>query len=163
MLALYRCGRQFEALTAYQSLRRVLDQELGIEPSVPLQQLHRAVLAQDPDLAWDLPPAQAVDSAPPAATGSVSEAVPTPPQAARQRRHVRRRWLLGGSALAVLATAGAVSAVVIGHSPGSSPPPPAANSVGVINADGGLRDVIPVGQSPDGLALGAPEERPAAR
>jgi DNA-binding SARP family transcriptional activator len=53
MLALYRCGRQCDALAAYHGLRQVLDEELGIEPSVPLQQLHRAVLAQDPDLAWD--------------------------------------------------------------------------------------------------------------
>src|SRR6476469_739899 len=56
MLALYRSGRQSDALTAYHGLRRVLDEELGIEPSAPLQQLHRAVLAQDPELAWDPPP-----------------------------------------------------------------------------------------------------------
>ena len=49
MLALYRSGRQAEALDAYQQARRALD-ELGIEPSAALQQLQRAVLRQDETL-----------------------------------------------------------------------------------------------------------------
>jgi DNA-binding SARP family transcriptional activator len=52
ILALYRCGRQSDALAAYRDLRTLLHEELGIEPSPPLQVLHRAVLAQDPALAW---------------------------------------------------------------------------------------------------------------
>jgi DNA-binding SARP family transcriptional activator len=47
MLALYRCGRQAEALEAYQEARRVLVDELGIEPSAPLQQLSRSILRQE--------------------------------------------------------------------------------------------------------------------
>jgi DNA-binding SARP family transcriptional activator len=50
MLALYRSGRQAEALTAYQTARRVLVDELGIEPSHALQELERAMLRQDPAL-----------------------------------------------------------------------------------------------------------------
>ena len=50
MLALYRCGRQAEALRSYQELRRHLDEELGIEPSPQLQRLELAVLSQDPAL-----------------------------------------------------------------------------------------------------------------
>jgi ATP-dependent Clp protease ATP-binding subunit ClpA/DNA-binding winged helix-turn-helix (wHTH) protein len=46
MLALYRSGRQAEALDAYQQARRALD-ELGIEPSAALQRLQKAVLRQD--------------------------------------------------------------------------------------------------------------------
>ena len=42
MLALYQCGRQAEALEAYQEARRVLVDELGIEPSPRLQELSRA-------------------------------------------------------------------------------------------------------------------------
>src|SRR5437763_580887 len=42
MLALYRSGRQAEALAAYQTARRVLVDELGIEPSAALQDLERA-------------------------------------------------------------------------------------------------------------------------
>ena len=50
MLALYRSGRQAEALEAYQSARRALVDELGIEPGPALQELERAILRQDPTL-----------------------------------------------------------------------------------------------------------------
>ena len=50
MLALYRCGRQAEALEAYQQLRAILVEELGIEPSAELRELHQQILAQDPGL-----------------------------------------------------------------------------------------------------------------
>lgn len=48
MLTLYRCGRQAEALTAYRSVRNLLDEELGIEPGVELQELHRTILRGEP-------------------------------------------------------------------------------------------------------------------
>ena len=41
MLALYRSGRQAEALAAFQELRDVLDRELGVEPAAPLRELRR--------------------------------------------------------------------------------------------------------------------------
>jgi DNA-binding SARP family transcriptional activator len=47
MLALYRCGRQADALEVYQSTRRALVEQLGIEPSPPLRELEQAVLRQD--------------------------------------------------------------------------------------------------------------------
>src|SRR5215210_8108523 len=47
MTALYRSGRQAEALDAYQDARRALVDELGIEPSPGLQKLERAILRQD--------------------------------------------------------------------------------------------------------------------
>jgi predicted ATPase/DNA-binding SARP family transcriptional activator len=50
MLALYRCGRQAEALAAYQNGRRVLLEELGLEPGRALQGLERAILKHDPAL-----------------------------------------------------------------------------------------------------------------
>ena len=52
MLALYRSGRQGEALRAYAATRRVLGDELGIEPGPTLQALEGAVLVQDEGLAW---------------------------------------------------------------------------------------------------------------
>ena len=50
LLALYRCGRQADALLAYQRARATLVEELGIEPGVELRRLHTAILAQDPEL-----------------------------------------------------------------------------------------------------------------
>jgi DNA-binding SARP family transcriptional activator len=50
MTALYRSGRQAEALDAYRDARRMLVEELGIEPSSGLQELERAILRQDPSL-----------------------------------------------------------------------------------------------------------------
>jgi basic membrane lipoprotein Med (substrate-binding protein (PBP1-ABC) superfamily)/DNA-binding SARP family transcriptional activator len=50
MLALYRTGRHPEALRTYQQLRRVLDEELGLEPSPALQRLQERILLHDPAL-----------------------------------------------------------------------------------------------------------------
>ena len=50
MVALYRSGRQAEALEAYQDARRALVDELGIDPGPSLQRLERAILRQDPSL-----------------------------------------------------------------------------------------------------------------
>ena len=55
MLALYRSGRQADALEAYRSARTALVEQLGIEPGSALHRLERAVLDQDPQL--DLAPA----------------------------------------------------------------------------------------------------------
>jgi DNA-binding SARP family transcriptional activator len=50
MLALYRSGRQGEALAAYQGAREILADELGIDPSPELRRVHERILAQSPDL-----------------------------------------------------------------------------------------------------------------
>jgi DNA-binding SARP family transcriptional activator/ABC-type branched-subunit amino acid transport system substrate-binding protein/DNA-binding beta-propeller fold protein YncE len=50
MLALYRSGRQAEALETYRSGRQLLDSELGLEPGPELRELERAILAHDPAL-----------------------------------------------------------------------------------------------------------------
>ena len=57
MLALYRSGRQAEALRVYADTRKRLVDELGIEPGQPLRELEQAILRQDPAL--DLPPSPA--------------------------------------------------------------------------------------------------------
>jgi DNA-binding SARP family transcriptional activator len=50
MLALYRSGRQAEALDVYQNTRQVLVEEIGLEPNPALQRLEKAILNQDPSL-----------------------------------------------------------------------------------------------------------------
>lgn len=66
MLALYRSGRQSDALQAYQDAYHLLDAELGVEPGRSLQDLHGRILAADPGLE---PPAgaAAAHGGPPAA------------------------------------------------------------------------------------------------
>jgi len=71
MLALYRCGRQADALRHYQQIRSTLADELGTDPSPPLRLLHKQILAADPALA------AAVATAPAAAARA---AVPVPRQ-----------------------------------------------------------------------------------
>jgi ABC-type transport system substrate-binding protein/streptogramin lyase len=153
MLALYRCGRQSDALAAYRKLHSLLDQELGIQPSPPLQQLQRAVLAQDPTLTWQSPTE-------PVAKGHrarvvTRSAAPGGPPPTADRRVPPRSWILAGSAAAIMLLAGSATAVVVSHLARSSLRALPANSVGAIHGDGSLYSTVGVGQSPDGLAYGA--------
>ncbi|WP_106396563.1 AfsR/SARP family transcriptional regulator [Actinocorallia populi] len=68
MLALYRCGRQADALQTYQDARRVLIEEFGLDPGPEMQELEQRILAQDPALAADVPapPRETARPAPPA-------------------------------------------------------------------------------------------------
>jgi DNA-binding SARP family transcriptional activator/DNA-binding CsgD family transcriptional regulator/tetratricopeptide (TPR) repeat protein len=79
IVATYRCGRQADALRAYQRCRTVLASELGLEPGPELRQLEAAVLAQDPSLDWHPAAAAAVeppDAAPGAAGPQPAESRP---------------------------------------------------------------------------------------
>ncbi|MGW8784486.1 BTAD domain-containing putative transcriptional regulator [Streptomyces sp. NPDC055796] len=71
MLALYRSGRQAEALEVYRRLRSVFDEELGIEPGRALQDLEAAVLNRDPSL-------DAAGAAPAGPSGGPAAAQPAP-------------------------------------------------------------------------------------
>ena len=108
ILALYRAGRQAEALETYRETRRVLSEELGIEPSPELRELERAILCQDPALA--------VAPAPPASV---------PPADDEGRFRWPRSPLVLAAAAALLAGAGAAAAVVLG---GGAPAPSSAAS-----------------------------------
>jgi ABC-type transport system substrate-binding protein/DNA-binding SARP family transcriptional activator len=101
MLALYRSGRQAEALDAYRSMRRRLAEELGLEPGPQLGLLEQQILQHDASL-------------------GVS---PSRPAAAPRRRRARRQWLLAG-----VAVAAASVAMVVGLGTGRSREPIAVAS-----------------------------------
>ena len=84
MLALYRAGRQSEALEAYHEARETLIEQIGIEPGPELERLQAAILAQD----------QSLDVPPPALELPVQLEGGSPLLAGRERelRWLRRRW-----------------------------------------------------------------------
>ncbi len=79
LTALYRGGRQAEALAEYDNLRQLLTAELGLDPSPALQQLYRSILAGDPALGTPAPapaPARRIDPPEPAAAEQSQARVP---------------------------------------------------------------------------------------
>jgi DNA-binding SARP family transcriptional activator len=116
MLALYRCGRQAEALDVFRDERKLLDSELGLEPSPTLRELELAILRQDPALA-----APAAGRKP---ASTVPEAESTPQRPTRRRRSIT----LALTTLLALTVAG--TALTLGYlgSAGEAPPATAASS-----------------------------------
>ncbi|MGW1343115.1 BTAD domain-containing putative transcriptional regulator [Kribbella sp. NPDC002412] len=83
MLALYRAGRQADALAAYREIRTLLVSTYGVDPSRHLQDLHQRILQDDPTLT-PTPAASAPPGATPAAPAPAApapSAIPTPPPA----------------------------------------------------------------------------------
>jgi peptide/nickel transport system substrate-binding protein len=132
MLALYRSGRQADALAAYQQARRTLVEELGLEPGRRLQELEGAILSQDAEL--DLP------------------GKPTLP---RVRARRRSGLLIAAGAVLLLSAASAVAGIELtgGASPGLSSAP--ANSVAAIDAGSNrIAAEVSVGNGPTNVAEG---------
>jgi DNA-binding SARP family transcriptional activator len=77
MLALYRSGRQADALATYRAFRAVLDENLGIDPSPRLRDLEHAILHQDPSLET-LPPMPFAEPEAPVAIPAPRPAPPAP-------------------------------------------------------------------------------------
>jgi DNA-binding SARP family transcriptional activator/streptogramin lyase len=137
MVALYRSGRQAEALDAYRDARTVLRDELGLDPSEDLQALQRAILDHDPALA-----------APPRSDPFVAAGADGQPRRHRFRHPMVAVLLglavLGGAIAGVLVTQGKASAIV-------APP----NSVARIDrARTKVESYVGVGRDPRAIAVG---------
>ena len=133
--------------------------ELGIEPSVPLQQLHQDVLTHAEALDWRRPDDVSA-LAPESVIAPSSQELPVttdePPHepSGPVSSRLRGPWArLATGAMAVVLATGAATVVAhpwIQSGPSSFP----ANSIGSINRDGSLEGSVNVGLSPDGLAYG---------
>jgi YVTN family beta-propeller protein len=136
MLALYRAGRQADALAAYREARTILHDELGLEPGPRLRELERAILAHGPEL--DAPPSGRLPGRGPRGNGRPGIAL----------------LAAGAAVLLVAAVAAGVVAVRRGGTEArlASVPP---DSVGVIDPEANaLVAALPVGSAPGGVAVG---------
>ena len=142
MLALYRCGRQAEAVQVYQDARRTLAEELGIEPGQALQRLEQSILTHDP---------------------AIEQPASEQSRSAAGVRSRSRRWLavLRSQRLlvVVLASAAAVAASAAAVFAWSDHSAPAAtitgNAVAIIDpASNRVTGQVAVGVAPGALAVG---------
>ena len=142
MLALYRAGRQAEALAAYQQARQLFVDELGIEPSPALQRLEQAILRQESGLEALL---EAVDEDP-----EPQEEEPSSDASAVKRSRLRRPLV----ALAALVLVGVATAVALGlaakthYRHGVDP-----NAIGIIDPEAAqIEDQVEYAQASNGIA-----------
>ena len=143
MLALYRSGRQAEALETYRRARRAFSEELGIEPGPRLQELEGAILRHDPSLESPSPETTRTEE---------EESIETFGQ---RPRFLSRRTVSLAAALLLAIVAALVAAARF--SSGDSPEPVvlAGDSVAVIDPETDtIVGEIPVGDRPTGPAVG---------
>jgi ABC-type transport system substrate-binding protein/DNA-binding SARP family transcriptional activator/streptogramin lyase len=157
MLALYRSGRQADALAAYRDGRSHLVDQLGMEPGPGLRELERAILRQD--AALDLPPSVSSRSSgePAAADRSVLDApiVRAPPSARRRRV---RRWAAAAVAIAAVALVALLVAGTIGPEGERTLRPArplAGDGVALVSpADGAIKATVALRAAPSDMVAG---------
>ena len=143
MLALYRSDRQAEALATFTTARRMLVDELGIEPGDQLRMLHEAILRQDAALDLAVPAAVSATHADTEVRAPAHRSVP---------RHA------AAAAIAVVALAAGGLALLVGLFDGGGDGPAAttANSLVLLDPrDGTRRATFGVGGTPTSVAAGA--------
>jgi YVTN family beta-propeller protein len=132
MLALYRSGRQADALRAYQTARRTLDDDLGLEPGPELRELEAAILRHDDGLSLN---------------GSAATAAADP-----TRRFSKQRALVAAVIVAIVVVVAGAALLVRDRSTPLTVPP---GSVAAIDpASNDVVAVLPVGPRPGPIAYG---------
>jgi DNA-binding SARP family transcriptional activator/streptogramin lyase len=132
MLALYRSGRQSEALGAYQKARRALLEQVGLAPGPELQRLEKAILAHDPRLELE-------------------------PRVIRAPVTRRRPWLLFAVAALIVVAAAASLAIVLTRDSGPTALSAISpDSIGIVDpSEDALVAEIPLHTRPAAIAFGA--------
>jgi hypothetical protein len=153
MLALYRCGRQADALARYRDLRDRLAAELALTPGPELRDLERRILQQDPALAFRPP---AGDDATPRHPAPERAATAVPENGPPRRRGRGRALWAGAAAALIVAVAGAAWVLAGGGRAASGPPGPHGG------ADAGIFNEFDLAVRPGlGYDLDIPHGRPA--
>jgi len=143
ILALYRCGRQADALAAYQAARRTLDEELGLEPGRRLQELEQAILQHDPAIEAPARPAES----------AVVDDRPPPPRRGRWKRPL----VLAAAAIVLALVAATATALSRGGGSTHEAKPVALVGESVVAIDPRTVSVIgetQVGGTPTAVAVG---------
>ena len=152
MLALYRCGRQADALETYRAARSLLIEELAVEPGPQLRQLHRAVLEHDAALDPPDPPELTDRPGPPAVPAAPHGPESGTPRPARRHRQVHR-VVVAASVAAILA---ALAAFVPLSRHGTAAVATNANLLALVSyGDGTVRATVPLRAPPADLAAGS--------
>jgi ABC-type transport system substrate-binding protein/DNA-binding SARP family transcriptional activator/streptogramin lyase len=168
MIALYRCGRQADALETYRAGRSLLVEELAVEPGPQLRKLQLAVLEQDTALELPLPAIRPDRTEP--ASAPATEAVPEPragtpslprrplsrrPLSRRPLSRRRRRTRRIALALGIAAVLAAVALVPLSRH-GTAPASLNANLLALVSPrDGTVQATVPLRAPPADVAAGS--------